>query len=232
MPPSNPTPKSDLAILQGTDGQYLKRVNGAPAAASILASDVADIYRPAGSHLASRHRANAGVIAGSAIAAGSALFTAASSQHLFAADTPALRVGPAGLYTCGWVRFASISAQYLWGKGARIDWSLVEWLLWCDGTNVNFWKDDQNTTESAAIRKELESTAERYAARIPGLAANTWDQRTICGDDWALLGDAAGFADDQRWPRRTFCRRAWNNNQPSPRACPRLPSSPPAPPSR
>lgn len=60
---------------------------------------------------------------------------------------------------------------------------------------VNFWKDDPNTTETTAIRKELESTAERYAARIPGLAANTWDKRTTCGADWALLGDAAGFAD-------------------------------------
>ena len=60
---------------------------------------------------------------------------------------------------------------------------------------VNFWKDDQTTSETAAIRQELESNAERYAARIPGLAANTWDKRTTCGDDWALLGDAAGFAD-------------------------------------
>jgi geranylgeranyl reductase family protein len=60
---------------------------------------------------------------------------------------------------------------------------------------VNFWKDDQTSNETAAIRKQLQSTAERYAARIPGLAANTWDDRSVCGDDWALLGDAAGFAD-------------------------------------
>lgn len=64
-----------------------------------------------------------------------------------------------------------------------------------ESATVNFWKDDQNTSETTAIRKELESTAERYAARIPGLAANTWDKRTTCGNDWALLGDAAGFAD-------------------------------------
>ena len=64
-----------------------------------------------------------------------------------------------------------------------------------NSANVNFWKDDQTTIESAAVRKELESSAERYAARIPGLAANTWDRRTTCGNDWALLGDAAGFAD-------------------------------------
>ena len=41
----------------------------------------------------------------------------------------------------------------------------------------------------------LRHTAERYAARIPGLAPRTWDARKACGDGWALLGDAAGFAD-------------------------------------
>jgi geranylgeranyl reductase family protein len=45
------------------------------------------------------------------------------------------------------------------------------------------------------IRRELEGTAERYAARIPGLAAETWDTRRAAGAGWALLGDAAGFAD-------------------------------------
>jgi geranylgeranyl reductase family protein len=45
------------------------------------------------------------------------------------------------------------------------------------------------------IRKRLETTAERYAARIPGLADKTWDTRHVCGERWALLGDAAGFAD-------------------------------------
>jgi geranylgeranyl reductase family protein len=45
------------------------------------------------------------------------------------------------------------------------------------------------------IREELERTVERYAARIPGLAARTWDTRRAAGVNWALLGDAAGFAD-------------------------------------
>jgi flavin-dependent dehydrogenase len=45
------------------------------------------------------------------------------------------------------------------------------------------------------IRAELKKTAERYAARIPGLEPRTWDTRRACGDRWALLGDAAGFAD-------------------------------------
>jgi geranylgeranyl reductase family protein len=64
-----------------------------------------------------------------------------------------------------------------------------------DDTKVNFWKKDQSSSETLAIREQLQSTAERYAARIPGLAANTWANRSVCGGDWALLGDAAGFAD-------------------------------------
>ena len=63
-----------------------------------------------------------------------------------------------------------------------------------NGATVKFWQDDENA-ESKRVREHLSNTAERYAARIPGLAAKTWDTRRVCGDDWALLGDAAGFAD-------------------------------------
>jgi len=45
------------------------------------------------------------------------------------------------------------------------------------------------------IEQKLLASVERYAARIPGLAPETWEKRRIAGDDWALLGDAAGFAD-------------------------------------
>jgi flavin-dependent dehydrogenase len=56
------------------------------------------------------------------------------------------------------------------------------------------------------VRQRLADQAERYAARIPGLAPQTWDTRRACGGNmtplagngepaWALLGDAAGFAD-------------------------------------
>lgn len=45
------------------------------------------------------------------------------------------------------------------------------------------------------IEERLRAAAERYAARIPGLAPETFDARRAAGDDWALLGDAAGFAD-------------------------------------
>jgi geranylgeranyl reductase family protein len=48
---------------------------------------------------------------------------------------------------------------------------------------------------NSRIEQNLKTSAERYAARIPGLADKTWDTRRVCGPDWALLGDAAGFAD-------------------------------------
>src|SRR6185436_10076534 len=61
----------------------------------------------------------------------------------------------------------------------------------------NIWKNSQppGAAAESAIEKNLRATAERYAARIPGLADETWDTRRACGDGWALLGDAAGFAD-------------------------------------
>ena len=61
---------------------------------------------------------------------------------------------------------------------------------------ANLWtsrKSDQ--TRDERIRNLLGDTAERYAARIPGLNDKTWDTRRVCGEGWALLGDAAGFAD-------------------------------------
>jgi len=72
---------------------------------------------------------------------------------------------------------------------------MVGYYQQCEGANVKYWNGEQNTPESKRVREHLNHTAERYAARIPGLAAKTWDHRKVCGDDWALLGDAAGFAD-------------------------------------
>jgi geranylgeranyl reductase family protein len=60
--------------------------------------------------------------------------------------------------------------------------------------NARFW-DDNISHESKRIREHLNASAERYAARIPGLEDKTWDTRRVCGEGWALLGDAAGFAD-------------------------------------
>jgi flavin-dependent dehydrogenase len=57
-----------------------------------------------------------------------------------------------------------------------------------------FWSQRKDR-QSESLRLYLQQSAERYAARIPGLADKTWETRKICGLDWALLGDAAGFAD-------------------------------------
>src|SRR5260221_4673760 len=59
---------------------------------------------------------------------------------------------------------------------------------------MKLWKRDESQVAKLRYQK-LKQTAERYAARIPGLAPRTWDTRQACGDGWALLGDAAGFAD-------------------------------------
>jgi geranylgeranyl reductase family protein len=59
---------------------------------------------------------------------------------------------------------------------------------------ANIWKHSKEAAVNG-IEKNLRATAERYAARIPGLADETWDRRRACGEGWALLGDAAGFAD-------------------------------------
>jgi geranylgeranyl reductase family protein len=56
---------------------------------------------------------------------------------------------------------------------------------------MRLWAREKNESQTNSLRY----TAERYAARIPGLAPRTWDTRKACGDGWALLGDAAGFAD-------------------------------------
>jgi flavin-dependent dehydrogenase len=63
-----------------------------------------------------------------------------------------------------------------------------------DRIKMRLWKDRDSQTNKSQI-KNLRHQAERYAARIPGLAPRTWDTRKACGDGWALLGDAAGFAD-------------------------------------
>jgi geranylgeranyl reductase family protein len=63
-----------------------------------------------------------------------------------------------------------------------------------ENSKAKIWaKLDEPTT--AKLEKKLRTTAEPYAARIPGLADETWDKRRACGEGWALLGDAAGFAD-------------------------------------
>jgi geranylgeranyl reductase family protein len=62
------------------------------------------------------------------------------------------------------------------------------------GDKANIWENSQEPSV-VSIEKNLRATAERYAARIPGLADQTWNKRRAYGEGWALLGDAAGFAD-------------------------------------
>jgi flavin-dependent dehydrogenase len=61
-------------------------------------------------------------------------------------------------------------------------------------STMQIWTGQQSS-ESELVRDQLKKSAERYAARIPGLEPRTWDTRHACGEHWALLGDAAGFAD-------------------------------------
>ena len=61
-------------------------------------------------------------------------------------------------------------------------------------SSMKIWRAQPHGVDEP-FRAELKQSAERYAARIPGLAPRTWDTRRACGDGWALLGDAAGFAD-------------------------------------
>jgi geranylgeranyl reductase family protein len=75
-----------------------------------------------------------------------------------------------------------------------LDDLLWQFMIGYYGNAKTFWSDHDNE-QTARVRTHLENTAERYAARIPGLADKTWDTRKTCGTDWALLGDAAGFAD-------------------------------------
>ncbi|MDQ3259161.1 MAG: NAD(P)/FAD-dependent oxidoreductase [Acidobacteriota bacterium] len=60
------------------------------------------------------------------------------------------------------------------------------------------WSAASNARDKARekdVEEKLRASADRYAARIPGLSPETLDQRRTTGDGWALLGDAAGFAD-------------------------------------
>ncbi|GAC1404517.1 MAG: hypothetical protein NVSMB56_19080 [Pyrinomonadaceae bacterium] len=62
---------------------------------------------------------------------------------------------------------------------------------------ANIWSLNENKSdaESVKIENELHDIAEPYAARIPGVSPQVWEKRSVAGANWALLGDAAGFAD-------------------------------------
>lgn len=60
------------------------------------------------------------------------------------------------------------------------------------GARAPLWSKDRREIIS---KEKIAGSTERYAARIPGLSAEMWGKRRTCGENWALLGDAAGFAD-------------------------------------
>ena len=62
--------------------------------------------------------------------------------------------------------------------------------------SAQLWvRKERDRAGDELIKEKLQPTIERYAARIPGLAAETLQTRRAAGKGWALLGDAAGFAD-------------------------------------
>jgi geranylgeranyl reductase family protein len=79
------------------------------------------------------------------------------------------------------------------------DHAALDALLWDFMQGYYRQRADKNAplwgVKDEKLKAELNATAERYAARIPGLAPETFDTRRACGPGWALLGDAAGFAD-------------------------------------
>ena len=69
-----------------------------------------------------------------------------------------------------------------------------------EGAGRGLWSAPTTETGGAGARgpgmkAEALSKAERYAARIPGLSPENLERRRTAGGGWALLGDAAGFAD-------------------------------------
>lgn len=71
---------------------------------------------------------------------------------------------------------------------------MVDYYRQRENKQARIWSS-QHDEAAQAIRRSLRTTAESYAARIPGLSDQTLDKRRASGDGWALLGDAAGFAD-------------------------------------
>ncbi|HEY0100491.1 MAG TPA: NAD(P)/FAD-dependent oxidoreductase [Pyrinomonadaceae bacterium] len=69
-----------------------------------------------------------------------------------------------------------------------------------DDASAPLWSSQAKPTPEDELRdreieRKLRASVNRYAARIPGLAPETWNTRRVGSQTWALLGDAAGFAD-------------------------------------
>lgn len=83
------------------------------------------------------------------------------------------------------------------------DYETLDAILWSFIVGFYRQRNDQKAfiwqkmsePENISLAAKLKQSAEKYAARIPGLAPETLDARRTSGEGWALLGDAAGFAD-------------------------------------
>ena len=71
---------------------------------------------------------------------------------------------------------------------------MLGWYRQRNEPKVLIWQDLESSSNKDLLSR-IKQTAERYAARIPGLAPETFDTRKTVGQNWALIGDAAGFAD-------------------------------------
>ena len=101
---------------------------------------------------------------------------------------------------------SSPGSHFIWHCSTQeaFDHDALDALLWQfmigyyrqrEDAKAKIWQPSGEEENARRIRTLLENSAERYAARIPGLADHAWDKRRACGPGWALLGDAAGFAD-------------------------------------
>ncbi len=82
---------------------------------------------------------------------------------------------------------------YLWSF-PRTDHTSIGILKWLPEANA---KSLRQRVEDYILRHypSVRSEAQFYAARIPCLSRDTLKRQKVCGRNWALLGDAAGFAD-------------------------------------
>ena len=77
---------------------------------------------------------------------------------------------------------------------------MVGYYRTCEDPRAPLWSSQskqagEDEGRDAEIERKLRASVDRYAARIPGLAPATWNTRRVGAETWALLGDAAGFAD-------------------------------------
>jgi len=75
----------------------------------------------------------------------------------------------------------------------RLLWNFIDRYYRCDLGKGPLIRPSEPELET--IRSLLPMEIERYAARIPKLREGTLMERKTVGRDWALIGDAAGFAD-------------------------------------